>query len=784
MISRRSVLTAHLGTGVGLLALATAEPDTIMPLLALIAFLAVSALARDRGEPAAPAWVRGMVLASALLLLVFEFVTRSLADATETVSVFARFIAWLAVIKALEARTARNMSQLIVLGVMLSVAAVLVSVSLLMGVIVLAQLVIALYAIMSYQVWASELEATDRGSPADPEPPAALRKDLRATLVSMFAFAVPGAIVVFVLLPRDIGGSAIGSWNPPATGGARTSDFNDSIQLGASGFISASPEVALEVEIQIYDQNRELTPPFDSDGFLLRGAVLDRYDTRTGTWTSSEARRTSTVSTLGPGTAFDNPGNVLQRITVRNKANDHLFAVYAPRALRIHQPQQFGRRHVARMDLRTRELFEQDMDGFMTYEVVSVPSTVIPTDRPTARIDAVPPGRLALGPPPPDEGEDEDENNPGASIATEVIRLHPVPTTFRETPIEALARGVMTNAGYERRFDETYAEQDLLIARTFLAWLQREKTYSLDLEAPPQGADPIEWWLRRGSVGHCEYFASGLAAMCQAVGINARVVTGYAASERTGPTTFIVRRAHAHAWTEVEIERGRWITLDASPSAGVMQYHNPEGVFAVFRRFRDRIDSFWVRNIVSYNRDAQLGVVDPVSDFFGVDLETGRTRTNEPLQAWIRPVLSLAVGVTLIVLGARPLVLRWLRGRREASDLRGRFGDGDDAALLARQAAFYRDLRRTLDGAGLPRPPSTPPLHHAASLPVPAAEPAAGLVHLYYKLRYARASLTDDELAQAEARLDHLRVALRAHAQGGPSAAPTTDARMGTSPAR
>src|SRR5262249_49787331 len=98
--------------------------------------------------------------------------------------------------------------------------------------------------------------------------------------------------------------------------------------------------------------------------------------------------------------------------------------------------------------------------------------------------------------------------------------------------------------------------------------LRARCSYTRQMIAPDGGVDPIEMFLFRPKTGHCEYFASATVALCQAVGLEARVVSGYLAGEYNPVTgQYLVRESEAHAWAEVALGDGRWITVDSSPPA-------------------------------------------------------------------------------------------------------------------------------------------------------------------------------------------------------------------------
>jgi hypothetical protein len=89
-------------------------------------------------------------------------------------------------------------------------------------------------------------------------------------------------------------------------------------------------------------------------------------------------------------------------------------------------------------------------------------------------------------------------------------------------------------------------------------------SYSLDLKAGDQ-TSPITEFMTRTKTGHCEYFATATVFLLRAAGIPARYAAGYMAFEKSFMgNKIVVRRKHAHAWTEVFVN-GRWIFFDTTP---------------------------------------------------------------------------------------------------------------------------------------------------------------------------------------------------------------------------
>ena len=107
--------------------------------------------------------------------------------------------------------------------------------------------------------------------------------------------------------------------------------------------------------------------------------------------------------------------------------------------------------------------------------------------------------------------------------------------------------------------------------RAVESFFRENYLYQIGLEvAAPE--DRITYFLmtQPRPAAHCEYFASGAAILLRAVGVPSRYVTGYVPSERHSNGDWVARRKDAHAWVEAyDSVLGRWITVEATPSAGL-----------------------------------------------------------------------------------------------------------------------------------------------------------------------------------------------------------------------
>ena len=80
--------------------------------------------------------------------------------------------------------------------------------------------------------------------------------------------------------------------------------------------------------------------------------------------------------------------------------------------------------------------------------------------------------------------------------------------------------------------------------------------------------------------GYCEQFAGTYASMARAVGLPARVATGFTPGDPdpNNPNRYLVRGKHAHAWPEVFIAGAGWVAFEPTPGRGAPNASEYTGV--------------------------------------------------------------------------------------------------------------------------------------------------------------------------------------------------------------
>ena len=103
-------------------------------------------------------------------------------------------------------------------------------------------------------------------------------------------------------------------------------------------------------------------------------------------------------------------------------------------------------------------------------------------------------------------------------------------------------------------------------ASSMRTYLQLRHPYNLDIAAPPEGQDGVDYFLFDVREGYCDYYASAMTVMLRVAGVPARYVVGYA-SGAYNPTrnAYEVRELHYHAWVEAYFPEYGWVPFEPTP---------------------------------------------------------------------------------------------------------------------------------------------------------------------------------------------------------------------------
>ncbi len=141
-----------------------------------------------------------------------------------------------------------------------------------------------------------------------------------------------------------------------------------------------------------------------------------------------------------------------------------------------------------------------------------------------------------------------------------------VPDTISE---ETRILAAELTAPYHNPFDKTIAVRD---------YLRNNIQYNDQIEAAPDGVDPVHHILFNTQEGYCNYYASAMALMLRSQGIPARVVSGFSQGEYDEASrSYRVRASNAHTWVEVYFPRYGWIQFEPTVSIPIVDRPESSG---------------------------------------------------------------------------------------------------------------------------------------------------------------------------------------------------------------
>jgi transglutaminase-like putative cysteine protease len=226
---------------------------------------------------------------------------------------------------------------------------------------------------------------------------------------------------------------------------------------------------------------------------------------------------------------------------------------------------------------------------------------------------------------------------------TERLRVSAVAfTTYRHGPtdsLRSLGEALQLPSGFNPRTlawaQEFRAEQAAAgragdaqsLAQALLRRI-RTGSYTYTLAPGTYGPQVVdEFWLDRKE-GFCEHFAAAFVVAMRAMGVPARVVTGYLGGE-VNPVdgNLEVRNSDAHAWAEFWQRGTGWVRIDPTAAvapervvrslrleppqglvAGAIDAMNPE-LLKQLRAVWDALDNRWNQWVLNYSRGRQMDLL-------------------------------------------------------------------------------------------------------------------------------------------------------------------------------
>ena len=525
-------------------------------------------------------------------------------------------------------------------------------------------------------------------------------------------------LAIFFLIPR-IGAGILQKTSGEAL---RTTGFSDRVDLGIIGSVKQDPQIVMRVELP--DQ-----PAVEKDRLYLRGLAYDQYDGRS--WNHSGTLRRS-LSFVADGTFLTRHAGsrplglpsipIRQDILLETLDTAVLFA--APFAELVS-----GEFHILEADAMSGLHLPHPPASRFRYSVTSHPPQLVADER-TASILVYP----------------------------DSIRSRYLQVPVGSQQVADLADSVSQHA--KTPFERTLAIQQHLL-----------KNYRYSLEAETASlSHPLEEFLFSRKTGYCEHYATAMVVMLRTIGIPARLVTGFLATEwNEYGGYFTVRQRDAHAWVEVFFPRSGWITMDPTPTVNTAALTSR---WELLSRLGESVRLQWDRLFVRYSSKDQLAVVQGVRE--GSDALRERvSRWGSLVSAPINQVfnrlmhmvrtfqpgmLGLATAVCVVGLA---LLLLMLRDRISLWAVTHLSVSHSEIAIVQ----LYTRMVRMVERHGVNKPPSATASEFVRLVEREwkAAGPiAADVIALYNQGRFSRTPLTPEELSRAAEGVGRLQSMIRA----------------------
>jgi hypothetical protein len=530
--------------------------------------------------------------------------------------------------------------------------------------------------------------------------------------------AVTLTLAIFFLIPR------IGAGVLQKTSGEtlRTTGFSDRVDLGMIGSVKQNPQIVMRVELP--DQ-----PAVEKDRLYLRGLAYDQYNGQS--WSHSATYRRS-LSLMADGTFLAHPiGHRLPSSLSIPIRQDILLEPLDAAILFATPFAEFvsGEFHTVQADAMSGLHLPFPPSSRIRYSVTSQVPQLAETER-SASILAYP----------------------------DSIRAHYLQVPMESQQVTDLAHRVIQQA--TTSFEQTLAIQQHLL---------ENYRYSLDAETATL-SHPLEEFLFARKTGYCEHYATAMVVMLRAVGIPARLVTGFLATEwNEYGGYFTVRQRDAHAWVEVYFPQSGWITMDPTPTVSATIAASRWNSLS---RLGESIRLQWDRIFVRYSTTDQLAIVHEVREG-GDALRERVSRWASSLSAPIIQTLNrlahmartfhpgmlgLITGVIVVGLALFFLLLRDRIGLWATTHL-----PTSHSQLAIVQ--LYTRMLRTVEKYGVSKPP-TATASEFARLVEQEWEVASPMVTdvtaLYHQGRFSQTPLTSGELARAAKQVERLQSLIHA----------------------
>jgi hypothetical protein len=644
---------------------------------------------------AIPKWLIAIALALVVARGAFALGNRPQAS----IAPFLTFLASIMVVKCWERRGIRDLAQIFAIATFVLIGAALGSNTFSTGLLIAVAFPFLVHGSLLLQLEVARARVEQLTGPLSTaaSPPKGRATRLTAILI---ALGVALATIVFVFVPRTQGSSGFAALG---MAGARISGFRDRVELGRAGLINQSQSIVMEVEVPKGEGLPNIAGP--QGELYLRGAVLTYYHHLDGDWKRAPA--------------WETPDET------RDLSSDFQGVAFPPVTRLPLTPR--GEREATEIIIRDKDRIGDNRPFFTVWR----PRLIFHNTSDPVRIDInTTTGSGTFTSTVPAEYRVVCSLESGSTIDDQP--RHP-PIDYSAI-VNDIAHTALAGSGISPDPAVRPASEDFRAVRLLEQHLREHCSYSRRLGAPPENTAPVDWFLSTAKEGHCEYFASALAAMCRSIGVNARVVTGYLTGEFDEQRRiYTVRQASAHAWVEAEIAPGRWRTFDATPAEELSRLAGVDTtVMLKLERWLAGIETAWNSSVVNYGhasgqRSARDGVV-----------ARALTRWSHKVESWIRELgIVRAITWVLIVVGGASLAFAALGFALKAAIRATRRTSPHHHTRTGEAARIYNRFLRACARLGHPKPTWRGAQEHIDSLPESLRPHAQHIVTACYESFFA-----------------------------------------------
>ncbi|MEX0776814.1 MAG: transglutaminaseTgpA domain-containing protein [Phycisphaeraceae bacterium] len=768
----RKLVFAQVLLGIVAFCMAEQNPEMLLIAGALVS-LSWYVVEGPTGKPL-PQWI---ILVGALGAVAWLLMELWYFRQPNVIKAVGHFTMWLQVLQLYAQKTNRDYALLLVLSLLQMVGASVLSVSIIFGTLLAAYCVLSLFTVLLFQLKTTSdlvFQATKAQAPdaANVDRPKVIvgrghRWQLRLTAGMIGLICGITAVVIFIILPRTSRFDEAMGGDTDYLGRPRQVGFTREIQLGGAPMLPGSKEPVLNI---VLSSN---APGFHSGSgavFHVRGAALDTYNPTTKTWSRGPGLgwmdvavqvpalpETKTLAELSEGAPV-----IEASFTLRTSQMRTIFTLFPVSS-------------IASSSLSS--VIYSPMDQQMSATSNTTGAVVYQTRSPIsadAKVfesiqELTPPPAMPVGPAPGEWPYGRRRRGTPPFSLENYARSWPQPNAV----MTRLAFQIIHEAGLDRDVNALSDPRDAQIAKALCDYLQNNYRYSLTNAS--ESNQPITDFLVRQKSGHCELFASGLAALARSIGMRARVVTGYLAHDYNAiGGYYVVRDADAHAWTEIECADAGWQTFDASPLADVYdELQIGTGWFTWFRQLYEHVEFAWLSSFVAYDKETRHAMLTGLQTSFTDASQNQDTWLGMAL-LWIKGTIDnwrfdmftysfMSVILLSIMVGVVSLIHRMMVHRRRLVALQLTRLPSKERRTLSRRLRFYLIMLDILERHGYHRPAWQTPFgfaHQLAESDTMRFEPVIALTEHFYEIRFGHRELDDTRRRIIRAHLTRLQESL------------------------